>query len=332
MKGLRIVRGYVQVRVMHKGCYYHRNFGPDCPLARHLAEIHLSEKRKEILMGRFGIAVEPPSKPFKEAGEIWFKEWSKEIKPDGTKAHNENSIKEVYRVLQKPLSYFSTRAIESIRPLDIQTWREALLKSGISGTSVNRYQSVLSSLFNSIERWIKTERIKAFKIPVENPCDSVEKAPNVKRKRVLSVMELKALKAACLEASDHDLWEICEMALKSLLRKKDLFALESGLIDTTQAKTGRPIQLPISVLRPLRYGNFRKRWEAVRKAARLVDVQFRDLRKTGANLLKMRNHSNKMISEFLGHASTRTTEIYMVADADHLKPLAADLDEMIKGL
>ncbi len=333
MRGLRIVRGYVQVRIMHQGQYYHKNFGPDCELARELAEIHLSEKRKEILMGKFGIVKEIPTKTFAEAAQIWLIEWSKEINPDGTQAHGPNSIKEVHRVIQTSLSNFSARAFEKLRPLDIELWRESLLKSGCSGTSVNRYQAVLSSIFNGLERWIKTERIKAFQIPSENPCDVVEKAPNVKRKRVLSVIELKNLKAACVAMNDADLWEICEMALKSLLRKKDLFRLESGIdIDTIQAKTNRSIHLPVQVLRPLRYANFRKRWEAVRKAARLIDCQFRDLRKTGANLLKMRNHSNKMISEFLGHASTQTTEIYMVSDASHLKPLAKDLEDILKGL
>lgn len=339
MKGLRIIAGYVQARIMHEGKIYSKTFGQDSPLSRELAEIWLSERRKEALMGKLGIKKDLPSKTFKEAALIWFEMWQKETKPTGELEHNESSIKETGRVLNKTLIPAFSRAYDQIRPKDVEYWRNKAVNQGLSGTSANRYQAVLSSIFNGIHMLVKAEKIKAFKLPLDpetgnvfNPCDFVEKAPNVKRKRVLSVLELKALKLACLEANDADLWEICEMALKSLLRKKDLFALEAGLIDTVQFKTARAIKLPINVLRPLRYENFRKRWETVRRAARLVDVQFRDLRKTGSNLLKMRNHSTKMISEFLGHASTRTTEIYMVEDAAHLKPLADDLDSIIKGL
>lgn len=337
-KGMRLDHGYLQVRIMHQGRVYHKNFGPDSALARSLAEIHLSEKRKEILMGRFGIAKELPSKKFKEVAEIYYEKWSKELDPEGRIAHG--GAKEVQRVIKANLvPYFGQYAYEEIKPKDVVKWREERLKT-VLGTSVNREQAVLSSIFSHIERWVSTAALASFKLPtnlqtgtIENPTKSVEKARNRKRKRVLSVMELKALKQACLEAKDADLWEICEMALKSLLRKKDLFNLEMGIdIDTIQAKTQRSIHLPVSVLRPLRYANFRKRWEAVRKSARLVDTQFRDLRKTGANLLKMKNHSNKLISEFLGHASTRTTEVYMVEDISKLQPLADDLDSIIKGL
>lgn len=330
MRGIRIVRGYCQVRIYHKGVAYHKNFGPDSPLARELAQIHLAEKRKEILMGRFGVTQEAPSRKFKDVAEEYCEKWSQEKDAEGKLAHG--SAEETIRVIRKSFELLYSRAYEGIRPVDVKAWRERRLRF-VLGTSVNREQAVLSSIFSHVERWVKTEEWAPMKLPAENPCKSVEKAPNRKRKRVLSITELKALKVACYELKDEDMWEICEMALKSLLRKKDLFRLETGTdIDAVQAKTGKPISLPVPVLSRLRYENFRKRWEAVRKAARLQDCQFRDLRKTGANLLKMRNHSNKLISEFLGHASTQTTEIYMVKDSDNLKPLAKDLEDILGAL
>lgn len=331
MRGIRIVRGYIQVRIYHRGVAYHKNFGPDCGLARQLAEIHLSEKRKEILMGRFGVTQEAPSRKFKDVAEEYYGKWSREKDAEGKLAHG--SAEEAGRVIRSNLiKFFGARGFDTIRPLEVQRWRSLRLSS-VLGTSVNREQAVLSSIFSHVERWVKTEEWKPMKLPAENPCSSVEKAPNRKRTRVLSILELKALKVACYELKDEDMWEVCGMALKSLLRKKDLEHLESGVeIDTIQAKTGGTIHLPVGVQRSLSFKNFRKRWENVRKAARLVDAQFRDLRKTGSNLLKMRNHSQKMISEFLGHASTRTTEIYMVPDASHLKPLAKDLEDILESL
>ncbi len=330
-KGLRLDHGYLQVRLMHGGVTYHKNFGPDSAFARELAIIHLAEKRKEILMGKFGIEKELPSKKFADVARLYFTKWSIELDPEGRLAHG--GAAEAGRVIEANLiPHFGKRDYETIRPLDVVKWREKRLLT-VLGTSVNREQAVLSSIFSHIEQWVKTEAIPAFKIPAENPCASVEKAPNRKRKRVLSVNELKNLKAACYEKEDADLWEICEMALKSLLRKKDLFNLEAGIdIDTIQAKTQRSIHLPVSVLHPLRYENFRKRWEAVRKAARLVDVQFRDLRKTGNNIYKMLGYSRTVRKELLGHANENTTEIYDVPNIDHLKKPVEDLTAFLVKL
>lgn len=337
-KGIRISNGFVQVRIMHDGHLYCKHIGKDSELTRQLASIHLAEKRKEILLGKFGIKPELKSKTFSEVSDLYLTKWSQQLNSEGAPAHNPKQVQGIKYFLVQLNDYFGKTKYHEIRSLDVQKFREERLKK-VLGTSVNRAQVVLSSIFNHIETWVNTEEIKAFKLPTDpktgqtwNPCKAVEKAPNRQRQRVISVMELKALKQSCLALNDHDLWEICEMALKSLLRKKDLFALESGQIDGLQAKTGHPIKLPIQVLKPLNYANFRKRFEAARKAARIEDFQFRDLRKTGANLLKMRNHSNKMISEFLGHASTQTTEIYMIKDVEHLKPLAKDLEDMLKDL
>lgn len=338
-RGLRITgEGYVQVRIVHRGTFYHKNFGQDSTLARELAQIHLSEKRKEILMGRFGVVGETPRRRFAEAAQLYFERWAAEKDAEGKPAHR--TPKETKRVIDVNLiSYFGKRWFDDIRPADVAAWRQFRLKA-VLGTSVNREQAVLSSIFSHIERWVKNEEIDGFKLPRDaesgvamNPCTSVEKAPSRKRERVLTITELKNLKEACFAQKDEDLWEICGMALKSLLRKKDLANLEVGLgIDTIQAKTLRSIRLPVSVQRPLVFTNFRKRWESVRRSARIVDVEFRDLRKTAANILKMKNHSTKLISEFLGHAATDTTEMYLVKNTEHLKPLAKDLEDLLGAL
>lgn len=341
MKGIRINNGCIEARITIKGQLYRESFGADCPDAREAAEIWLGTKKRQKRDKTLGITQEMPQKTFLEVSKIWFDVWSKETTPEGHLQHGKTSIAEVSRLLKKDiLPVFGQRKFDTIRPVDVKEWRLGLLNRGVSGTGANRYQAVLSSLFNGINQAIKAEEIAPFKLPVDpqtgnylNPCDHVEKAPNVKRKRILSVLELRRLYQSCISRNDKDLWEICEMALKSVLRKKDLFALDKGEIDTIQAKTNRPIHLPIQVLNPLNYVNFNKRWKAARKSADLIDVQFRDLRKTGATYLKNKKHNMKHISEFLGHADLDTTEIYMVEDVEHLKPLAEDLAgfvEMVK--
>lgn len=333
-RGLRIDHGYVQVRLQHKGRTYCKNFGPDCTYARQLATIHLSKKREEILLGRFGYGKEVASKCFRDVADIFFDIWSRETDASGAQKHNADSCAEVRRVLDKNLvPFFGRMVYDGIQPVDVQRWRDARVKV-VLGTSANREQALLSSLFSHIEMWVKSEYIKtAFKLPVENPCQYIEKAPTTKRDRILTILELKALKSACLEAHDNDLWEICAMAVNCMLRKKDLFRIEKGIdIDLIQAKTQRRIELPLQVLRPLQYGNFRKRWESARKAARLIDVQFRDLRKTGAHLLKGMNVSNKLISEALGHSTTKTTETYLIKDSEQLREPLKALSKIVEEL
>lgn len=332
-RGVRIDHNYVQVRLSVKGVTYCKNFGPDSPKARELAIIHLSKKREEILLGKFGYAPELPAKSFKEVSRIFFDIWQAQLTPEGTPKHTKRAIQNYRSFLDASLiPYFGPMEFHLIKRLDVQTWRDLRTKT-ILGTSANREQAVLRGMFNYVKEWIGQEKIPPFKQPSDNPCEFVELAANRKRERVLSLIELQSLKEACYALEDKDMWEICTMALKSLLRKKDLLNIESGLsISLTQAKTGVDINLPLQVSKPLIFANFRKRWDSARKGARLHDCQFRDLRKTGANLLKNKNWSNKIISEVLGHTNTRTTEVYMVKDQEHLRKPLEDLASIVDNI
>lgn len=351
LRGCRVIRGYRQVRLMHKGKYYHKNFGIDNSLAHELAHIHIGEKRKEILMGRFGVTQELPVRSFAEAARLYFERWRDEKDAEGKLAHRASD--EAGRVIRTNLEpFFGGLSFESIRPVDIIKWRQKRLRS-VLGTSVNREQAVLSSIFSHIERWVKTEEILAFKVPAENPCDSVEKAPTRKRSRVLTPYEAKKLKLAFVGLNDADGWEICKLALKSVLSTKDLRALELGQeIDIDRAKTGVGVNLPIVYLTKLNWNNWERRWDAARERAGLTQfttklskgraykvidkahesLQFRDLRKTGINWLKGR-HDLKLISEYAGHADIKTTEqSYTINQAAYLKPLADDLGAQVDAL
>lgn len=344
---------------MHKGKYYHKNFGPDDRLSREYGLKHLLEKRHEIRMGRFGVVGEAPRKRFAEVAHLFFDEWSKEKDADGQLKHR--GLDETRRVLDVNLiPYFGKLWYDEVRPLDVLRWREKRLKK-VVGTSVNREQAVLSSIFGHIDDWVKTETVPAFKLPHDadtgvsiNPCSSVEKAPNRKRRRILTHYEAKKLKFAFANLNDTDGWEICKLALKSMLSTKDLRALELGQeIDINRAKTGVGVNLPIVYLKKLNWENWERRWDDAREKAgltkfvlkvgpngrkyRVIDkafasIQFRDLRKTGINWLKGR-HDLKLISEYAGHADIKTTEqSYTINQAEYLKPLALDLETQVEGI
>ncbi len=339
MKGLRIVRGYIQVRLMSNGRYYHRNFGLDCPLARELAQIHLAEKRKEILMGKFGIAPELPSKKFGEVSKIFLDYWSKEISPEGTPAHTPKAVTHMGYFISYLEKYFGQFKFDAVRPVDVLKWRESRVRE-VQGTSINREQAVLSSIFGTVEKLINIEAIKAFKQPLDpqtgkviNPCSSVDKAPTKKRNRIPSDYELKKLKLSFANLQDQDGWYICKLALKSILSEADLRKLELGsVIDMERTKTGVKINIPVTVLQKLNWKNWRRRWNAARAEAGLGDLQFRDLRKKGGNHL-IGQFDTKLVSQYFGHASVRTTEkSYVVLEQEKMRPLAESLETWVESI
>lgn len=334
MKGLRIVRGYVQIRIMHDGHYYHRNFGIDSPLARELATIHLAEKRREILMGKFGIEKELVERTFASLVPVYKEMWEGEKDGDGKPAHSPDALRTCFTIIDRVLTpFFGKMKFHLIKSTDVERWRETRLATGVLGTSVNREQVPLSSMFSHIEKAVALERIEKIKLPAENPCKYVEKAKTRKRVRIPSDYELKKLKLAFVNQNDQDGWEICKLALKSILSEKDLRKLELGaVIDTERSKTGVPIHLPITIMKQLNWLNWRKRWETARSEAGLSDLQFRDLRKKGGNYL-IGKHDTKLVSQYFGHASVRTTEqSYVVLEQDKMRPLAADLETWTEGL
>lgn len=334
-KGLRCNHGYLELLLKHKGNIICKVFGQHTKEAQQVAEIALAEKRKDILQGKIGIEPELPSRKFDEVAKLWFAQWAKERNSDGSVKHNEESCYKVKWTITKHLQpFFHNRTWESVTSVDVRRLREHLFNGGCNPITANRYQAILSSMFSHVSDWVKCGIIQPmFKLPVENPCEAVELAPVVRRERILTEYEAKKLKNAFMQLNDSDGWEICKMALKSVLSLKDLKALKIGeTIDTTRSKTGVPVQLPIAFLSTLNFFGWRTRWEKARELAGLNDLQFRDLRKTGINWLKGR-HELKLISEYAGHANIKTTEkSYTVNQAEKLEPLADDLANQVDAL
>lgn len=342
-KNVVIDHGYLQARVFHSGHVYTKNFGLPSSHAIELASIWVAQKKKEILEERVGIKPVIPSKQFEPAARLYFSLWGMEKDAEGFDKHTKDAKYQVELKLNKYfIPFFKKFTVDQIRPLDIQRYREWRLKDGAQGTTVNREQNMLSSMFSHWADWIALEKVFAFKLPEKNPCQFVEKAPMRVRERVLTTKELSSLKQAFIKLNDPTGWDICVLGLKSLLRKKDLMRLEHGQqIDLKQAKTGLRVKIPIQVMFPnISWVNWRDRWVEARKEAQLDfplsdprNCQFKDLRKTGATLLSQQGFPIKSISEMLGHSSVDTTENhYLIRNVEHLKPLATALDKLVESL
>ncbi len=338
MKGLRLDHGYVQIRVHHEGRLYHcENFGKDSPMARQIAEMKLAQIRaklcEEKLLGKVGLKPELPRKRFRDLVPVFLKLWS-DMKDRKGRVRQEKSILECGRVLEKTLMpYFGDMWFDEIKPINVERWYNKRLETGILDTSASRELVPLSSMFTVIARSVELERIPKFRLPEKNPCDPIQRASVRKRTRLLSEYELRKIHLACTTLADNDAWGICKLALKSILSEKDLRTLELGsTIDLDRSKTGVPVHIPITVLQKLNWKNWRRRWKAIRKEAGLLDIQFRDLRKTGGNYL-IGKFDTKLVSQYFGHASVKTTEqSYTITQHEKMRPLAEASTKWVEGL
>lgn len=350
-KGVRVIRGYLQSRITHNGHVDHKHFGLDSPLARTIAEIYVAKKKEEILLGKFGLAApkEIPSRKFAELVPVYMKLWAVQKDGDGRQKHDERAIRERQRVFDKSLTpFFGAFNFEAIRAVETNKWRLKRLETGILGTSVNREMVPLGDMFSELIKAVAAEQTPAMKVPDINPCKYAEKASMRVRDRIPTDYELKKIKLACKTVmvkdphglhdatiGDPDAWEIIKMMLLSVLSEKDLRKLELGsTIDLERAKTGVPVNIPITMLHTLNWKNWRKRWEAIRKEAGCPDIQSRDLRKKGGNHLLEAGFELEKVSDYFGHASIRTTEQSYKIRLSHekLRPLAEEQKRWVEGL
>ncbi len=334
-KGLHVLKnGYLQLRIFSGGIPYHKNFGKDCSYARELAKIHLAEKRKEILNGKFGV-MNHETKIFAEVAEIFFKRWSEERDASGSVLRSPSNTFRARKMLNRSLlPFFGKKPYQTIAPRDIEKWRAERLRE-VSGTSVNREQNLLSSIFSFIQRAIELRRIAIFAVPDKNPCRSVDRAKLVKRERVATPYEISKLKLAAQDLGDFIGRENICLALKTALSDTDLKRLKFGdTIDTKRSKTGVRVQIPMTVMFHPDWKNWQKRWQLIRDKAGCQDLQWRDLRKTAGNLFRtLPDATLKDTKDFMGHASEKTTEeFYMQADQERMAVLAKKLAEKIDSL
>lgn len=330
-KGLSVTpNGYLRLRVFHRGVVIEdKTLGPATPENASAASIYLSRIREKLFSNKFGLPIKEKEVKFNDIAALYLKLWCAEKDANGQVVHTAKAIKTTTNMVNGVLiPYFGKMWFDAIKPKDVVKWRAELLERGLSGTTVNRYQNVLSSLFSHIDRWSKTEAIEAVKRPTSSPTEPVEHAPMVKRERVPTPFEFKRLKLAFRALGDTDGEEICVYLVATALSEGDLRSMRMGqTVDLSRAKTGVDVSIPITLSVALNWQNWRNRWVAARKAADLDWLQTRDLRKFAINQLKGK-FDLKLVSEYAGHASTKTTEAsYTIKSNEQMIPLA---DELMK--
>jgi|SRR5579871_356385 len=219
----------------------------------------------------------------------------------------------------------------------------AVLKARVSSSTVNRYRSLIGSIYSFA--------LRAGKIAT-NPVSRVKRfKENESRLRFLSPEEEKAIREAFV-ADVHE-WEF-DLALQTGMRRGEQFGLlwkdvnwEAKTL-TVRGKTGRRhIKANTSAIAALRklhavtggtkfvcpdrdenHTRDWRRWfeEAVKKA-KVDDFHWHDLRHTFASRLVMRGVDIRTVQTLLGHKNVQMTMRYAHLSADHSAQAVEKMNE-----
>jgi integrase len=240
--------------------------------------------------------------------------------------------------------FYDHYAKTRIRSCGPQTWRAArkklLAEKADDGKSrgnatANRYLSVMRACWN----WARG----ADFIDPRHVWPPDLKLPEADgRTRYLSDGEFVALLKAA--ESDPVMRAAIVVSIASGLRQGELLRLTWADIDLVRGtavarktKSGKPRMVPIldagiaalkpmrgtpaaSVFtnqdgEPLRKGILEYRWKAIRKAAKLADFKWHDLRHTASSLRAQQGASDRELSSLLGHANAQMVQRYA-----HMRP------------
>jgi len=225
--------------------------------------------------------------------------------------------------------------------------RKAVSRRGTeySPASVNRELELLSAIL--------THAIKLRLIPGPNPCRDVERLDeDNERTRVLSYEEKARLMAQLIDRRAH-VAPIVQLAIHTMLRKTELLSLRKANLDferrliwasnsggqRTKSKKSR--LLPTNscarqMLLELCHANaseyvfpnvgtgsyikdVKTAFNSACRDAKIKDLRFHDLRRTGATRLGEAGADAFYITAVLGHADVNTSQVYTITTNEGLR-------------
>lgn len=302
----------------------------------------LNRIREKQYLGVFNLPQRVQRIRFKDAQEVYYQKHFVEWKhPKLNKPRTDQSKRNAKSILGNLNKFFGEYYLDAITVNTIKLYNAARLEvEQVAAATINRERAVLSSLFSMFKQWSKDGALKPVRLPADNPCEGVPTLQEEPRSRVASFTELTRIKQACQELDDMELWSIVQLELKTTLRKGDLMRLHNaktrdGAVYLTQGKTSKVINLPegMKPLAAFNFVNLYRRWVKVSERAGLPDLQFRDLRRTGADMLKKQNVTDTLIKDTLGHTNTLTTQRYLNhKDIEALKPILEARNRLVDSI
>jgi integrase len=221
----------------------------------------------------------------------------------------------------------------------------------------NRTLGVLSKMMSLAEIWGLRDRHS-------NPCDDIQRYPEHRRERFLSLKEVKALGRA-LDAAESDgsegkyactafrllLLTGCRLSEIQRLRWEHVY-LDEGELRLPDSKTGaKTVHLGAAAIALLRslprveknpfviagknsgwyLTDLQRPWRRIRSVAVLNEVRIHDLRHTFASGGLAVGEGLSMIGKLLGHTQVQTTARYAHLAADPVKQAADKIAERLAG-
>jgi integrase len=293
------------------------------------ATVALKEEIHKTFDTNHGVEREKRKVKFKEFSDMFIENYSKV---------NKESWKDDQERLQWVKGLFGEVALNEISPMHIERLKSRKLEEGVTRTTVNHYLKTLRRMFNIAINWGYAD-----KNPVRGIRFYSEK--DAQRDRVLTEGEEDRL----LGAASGSLRSILIVALNTGMRKGEILQLkwqdidlENRIILVKKTKSGKPRTLPInsrlldelirlknrsrnsqylftnsSTGRQLK--TIRKSFDAALQAANIQGLRFHDLRRTFGSRLALAGVDLNRIKELLGHASIKTTEIYLHAELKDIR-------------
>ncbi len=244
------------------------------------------------------------------------------------------------------------RKVAAVTHADIDALHRAMKPTPYQA---NRVLALVSKMFNLAIRW-------GWR--ADNPCRGVERYPEEKRTRYLSVEEIGRLTRALDEYPDQRPANVVRLCLLTGCRSGEAFGATWDQFDldagqwvkpgaTTKQKTEHHVPLSaaaVVLLKGIRHAAFadgqwvfpgrepdahlfdiRGPWQAIMKAAGIEGVRLHDLRHTYASILASAGASLPMIGALLGHTQPATTARYTHLFDDPLRKMTDEVGHVVTG-
>lgn len=342
-KGLKCDRGFLVIRIFTDKGPYNRGCGPHNKAMEAIARLEIGRIREQQYLKTFDLPSKTKRIKFDEAAKLFIKRHYKDYRdPETHQPRSSKSISGIGYTMNVLGEAFNDFYLDAITLGDLKTYRiqKIEFEDAMPGT-LNRHMADLSSMLTQFERWnAEDDKAVQIKLPEKNPCLQLPDLKEHPRTRIASMDELRRLKAACQDLNDPSMWSIIETELWTSLRLGDLERLEdaevkNGYFTIKQGKTGSDVSFPESAKPKWNkvFANFRDRWEAVRVKAFCGSLQFRDLRKTGLQMIESQ-FTPEQLAMKAGHSDSKVTKKWYLSrqNVEQNRSMLEATKKLLEGL
>ncbi len=303
--------GYLVDLHVSRGASRIRKTFPNYKLAKQFED----KMRGDFLTGKFVPEVKRDNISFDDFCEEWFS------------LHAKNNLMGQYRSkLDMIKRSFVGKRLRDITSKNIEEYKASLVDQ-VKPSSINRYLTIIKSIFSKAIEWGRL---------TVSPASKVKKLrEDNQRTRYLTEEEIRRLYLSATPKVS----EFLTLALNTGMRRSNLVNLQwedidfkQGVMHVLKTKSGKGYDVPINndvrkLLEPKFHSNkigkvldsvnLRKDFEAVVKNSGITDFKLHDLRHTFASYLAMKGVDLYTISQLLGHSDIKMTQRYAHLSPNH---------------